>query len=131
MDKLRKFLNDPNVNPMLAGLAAGLYPILFYYTNNYTLINSWGHLGYFLTFFVLLPIVMLTLVDKIAKLKLFQKWKKYILPFLNLFIFFFLLKVCLYAGLQKKITLGILIVASLIAFFLYKYFHASKIARNL
>lgn len=122
MDKLRKFLNDPNVNPMLAGLAAGLYPILFYYTNNYTLINSWGHLGYFLTFFVLLPIVMLTLVDKIAKLKLFQKWKKYILPFLNLFIFFFLLKVCLYAGLQKKITLGILIVASLIAFFLYKYF---------
>ena len=38
------------------------------------------------------------------------------------FIFLFLLKVCLYAGLQKKITLGILIASILVAIFLYRFF---------
>lgn len=122
MNRIRKFLSSETVHPVLAAIAAGIYPILFYYTNNYTLINSWAHLAYFITFFLVVPIGIFSISAWLSKLKLFLKWQKYVLPFLNIFVFLFLLKVCLYAGLQKKITLGIFIVSCMIAWFLYKHF---------
>ncbi|PKA83618.1 sulfatase-like protein [Ulvibacter sp. MAR_2010_11] len=119
---LQKFLQSPGTHPILAGVAAGLYPVLFYYTNNYTLVDSWGHLGYFTLFFLLIPIASFVTIDRISKIKTFAKWQKYVLPFLNLFVFLFLLKICLYAGLQKKIALGILIISAIAAFYLHKHF---------
>jgi hypothetical protein len=122
MNALRKFIANSTVSPALAALAAGLYPILFYYTNNYTLINSWSHLAYFLTIFLGVPLVLFNIAARLSKLKLFEKWQKYVLPFLNVFTFLFLLKVCLYAGFQKKISLGVLLVSLVVVWFLYRYF---------
>ena len=122
MNGWRKFLANDTVSPVLAALAAGLYPILFYYTNNYTLINSWSHFAYFLTIFLAVPVVFFSFTAWLSKMKIFSKWQKYILPFLNVFVFLFLLKVCLYAGIQKKISLGILLVSLLIVWFLYRHF---------
>ena len=52
------FLNNGKAYSLLTALAAGLYPLLFYYTNNYKMINSWEHLGYFVSIFLLLPMVV-------------------------------------------------------------------------
>lgn len=119
---LGKFIADNKQYPILAAIAAGSYPILFYYSNNYTLINTWSHLAYFVFVFLLIPIVVFVIAHRLSKLPLFSKWRNYVLPFLNIFVFLFLLKVCLYAGIQKKISLGILIIAVLFALFLYKHF---------
>ncbi|MCW9036287.1 MULTISPECIES: hypothetical protein [Altibacter] len=118
---LQKFLSDTREYPALAAVAAGLYPVFFYFTNNYTLINTWGHVGYFTLFFLVVPVIGFWLIHKLSKRFVPIRWQKYILPFLNVFVFLFLLKVCLYAGLQKKMTLGILVIAALFSYFLYKH----------
>jgi len=122
---LREFLSNDKQYPVLYAIAAGLYPVLFYFTNNYTLINTWTHLAYFAIVFLTIPVIVFLIAHRLSKLPVFSKWQKYVLPFLNVFVFLFLLKVCLYAGIQKKISLGIIIIAGLFALFLYK--HIKKI----
>jgi Sulfatase len=122
MSFVRKFLDSEKSFPLLTGLAAGLYPMLFYYSNNFSLINSWGHFRYFLMMFLLLPIFGIFLLDKITKGPKFDRYRKYLIPFLNLFIFLFLMKVCLYGGLQKKMIVVIGLVSIAFAYFLYKHY---------
>ncbi|MEZ4859141.1 MAG: sulfatase-like hydrolase/transferase [Flavobacteriaceae bacterium] len=110
---------------LLAGLASGLYPILFYYSNNFALVNSWEHLNYFLFFFLLLPVSGFFLIFQLFNLPFLKKWQKYVLPFLAVFVFLFLMKVCLYSGFQKEIV-GVIFCLSVILSFLF-YKHLKKI----
>ncbi|WP_432410151.1 sulfatase-like hydrolase/transferase [Rasiella sp. SM2506] len=107
---------------VMAALAAGLYPLLFYVSNNYTLVNSWSHLVYFISVFLLAPVAIFCLLKVVASLSIFEKIEKFVLPFLNLFVFLFFLKTALYAGFQIWMVLGIGVVALLYTFFFYKYF---------
>jgi hypothetical protein len=120
-NRLQKFISNGKSYPILTAISAGLYPVLFYYKSNYTLVNSWGHFGYFMLMFLLLPIIIFVIAHRISKLKIFLKWQKHVLPFLNFFTFLFLLKVCLYAGIQKKILVLVFVIAILFALFLYKH----------
>lgn len=122
MSFVRKFLDSKKSFPLLTGLAAGLYPILFYYSNNFSLINSWGHLRYFVIMFLVLPVSGIFLLHTLTKGPKFDRYRKYLLPFLNLFIFLFLMKVCLYGGLQKKMIVLIVVVSAAFAYFLYKHY---------
>lgn len=119
---IQRFLSSEKQFPVLAALAAGLYPIFFYYTNNYALVKSWQHLGYFVLVFVVAPIFIFFIAHRISKLSFFHKIEKYVLPFMGVFAFLFFLKVCLYAGLQKKMIVGIIGIAGLFAFFLHKHY---------
>lgn len=119
---LGKFLSNNKQYPVLAAVAAGLYPILFYFSNNYTLVNTWSHIWYFIFYFICIPIVLFVIANRISKIPLLSKWQKYVLPFLNVLVFLFLMKVCLYAGIQKKIILGILLFTGIYTFFLYKHY---------
>ncbi|QQX75519.1 MULTISPECIES: sulfatase-like hydrolase/transferase [Aequorivita] len=116
------FLNNGNAYPVLTAVAAGLYPLLFYYTNNYKMINSWGHLGYFVSVFLLFPIAVFFLAHKISGVNLFKKFQPFVLPFLNFFFFFSYLNIALYAGFNWLRTLIIFGVAVLLAFLLRKFF---------
>jgi hypothetical protein len=111
--------------PVVVAIAAGLYPVFFYFTNNYTLVNTWGHLGYFVVMFLLVPMVGFILIDRIFRFSFVKRWHKFILPFLNVFVFLFLMKVCLYAGMQNKLTLLIFVIALLFSLFLYR--HLAKV----
>lgn len=122
---MSRFLRSNKEMPLLAAVGAGLYPIFFYFTNNYTLINTSRHLAYFAVMFLLVPMVIFYAAHRIAKLDVFESWRKYVLPFLNIFTFLFLLKVCLYAGLQKKLIVLIFVASLIFAFLLYK--HLKKI----
>jgi len=107
---------------LLAALAAGLYPLLFYVSNNYTLVNSWGHLTYFVSIFIVAPALIFSLLKLISSISNFDKVEKFVLPFLNLFVFLFFIKTGLYAGLQIWMVAGITVVALGYAFFFYTYF---------
>ena len=119
---VQAFLSSNRQYPILAGIAAGLYPIFFYYSNNFTLINTWLHLLYFLLWFLVVPAGVIFLASKLFKIEKLSKWRKYIVPFLNIFIFLFLLKICLYAGIQRKMIVGIFIIAVLLSYFLKNHF---------
>ena len=115
------FLTNSKHYPVIYALGAGLYPTVFYFTNNYTLINTWSHVAYFSFVFISIPIVTFIIAHLLSKLAIFSKLRKYVLPFLNVFTFLFLLEVCLYADVQIYISLAILIIAALFALFLYKH----------
>ena len=56
-----------NFNPLLTGLICGFYPLVFYFSNNFSAINSWEHLGFFLLFFLGIPIVVFTVASLVFK----------------------------------------------------------------
>lgn len=116
-----KFLNDNKPYPIITAIAAGLYPVLFYYSQNYSIINSWAHVRYFFVFYILLPIVLFIAFYKLFATPSLKRYQKYVLPFLNVFTFFYILKVLLFVPPERKIILGIFIVATLFAKFLHKH----------
>ena len=118
---LRKFLEDKKQYPIITALGAGLYPIFFYYSNNYSLINTWKHLGFFIALFVLGPIAVFTIANKLANRKFFSKWKQYVLPFLNVLTFLIFIELCLYARIQMGLTIAAVVIAGLFAYFLHKH----------
>lgn len=116
------FLNDDKAYPVITAIAAGLYPLLFYYTNNYKLINSWGHFGYFSALFLLLPIALFFVSYKLFGISSLKKARPFVLPFLNFSFFFFYLNIDLYAGFSWVRTLVIFGIAVLLTFLLSKFF---------
>lgn len=122
MKFVRQFLTSERPYSLLAGFAAGFYPILFYYSNNYGLVNSWDHLWFFLINFLGVPVLGCFVGYRLFALGPLKRWRHLVVPFVNMFAFLFLLKVCLYAGLQKKISLAILVFAVLYAWFLWKHY---------
>ena len=119
-----KLFGSTKISAWIAAIAAGLYPMIFYFSANFPLVNSWAHVGYFLAMFIFMPVIVMVLAKLLGGLVI-PKWKHLIVPFLNVFFFLFLLKVCLYAGVQKKMILVIIMIAGLAAFFLHK--HLSKL----
>ena len=93
------FLNSKRQYPIVAAIASGLYPLIFYYSRNFTMIDSWEHLGIFVALFLVFPIIVFKIADVFAKKSTFSAGK-YLLPFLNLFLFLFLLKIILFSSRQ-------------------------------
>jgi hypothetical protein len=118
---LKKFFLTISEYPVLTGLSAGLYPIIFYYSKKFSLVNSWEQLGFFTIIFLGIPIFSCILFNWLFKTSALKKYKKYVLPFLNLFFFLFFLKMCLFVGVQKKMIIGILIISLLFAKFFFKH----------
>ncbi len=128
---LQKFLNNKRSFPVLAGILAGLYPMLFYASNNYTLINTLGHLGYFLMMYITIPVVVIWLLYTFSKKVVNGKYTKYVIPFLGSFIFLFLMHISYFGFLKKKISVGLLLIAVLIAFFLWRQFKKLIVIQGL
>jgi hypothetical protein len=118
---VRRFLSNDKKHPVLVALAVGLYPLLFLYSNNYTLVNTWSHLFYFILFYLFIPVILFLTVHRLQKLLVFSKWKKYYIPFLNIFGFLFFMMISYYAGFHKKVALIIFLTALVSARFLYMY----------
>ena len=118
---VQKFLSSTKDYPVLAGVLAGLYPLLFYATNNFTLVNTWGHFFYFTAVFIVIPILLIIAFLAVGKNIKNGDYKKYIIPFLSSFIFLFLMHISYYGMLKKKITAVLLLVAVLVALFLWKH----------
>lgn len=116
------FFEKDNLFPIISAIAAGLYPLLFYYTNNYKLINSWGHFGYFISLFILLPILVFFIANKVSEITFFRRLRSFKLPFLNFFFFFFFLNIALYAGFSWLRTFMVFVIASLLTFLFWKHF---------
>lgn len=110
---------------ILLGFASGLYPMLYNYYSNFTLVNSSGQFFYFLIVFLGLPIVSNLVIWVAAKnIAIVSKFYGPILTMSNLSWFSYLIILSAF-GLQRKIMVVAFIVAAIIALLLFK--HLKKI----
>ncbi|MEZ4818163.1 MAG: sulfatase-like hydrolase/transferase [Flavobacteriaceae bacterium] len=85
---------------LLIGIATGLYPLLFYYSNNFSLINSWKHVAFFLALFISFPIILMVMLHFLApKIRFVKAHYQGLLTFSNLFLFSLFILICLYASI--------------------------------
>ncbi len=122
---IQNFLDNGKEYPLLAGVLAGLYPVFFYATNNYTLVNTLSHLLYFTALFIVLPAVVIYTSYRVSKKLMKGAYTKYVIPVLGSFFFFFFMHIGIYGSLKKKITVGLFLLSCILGFFLWK--HAKKL----
>ncbi len=125
MNRLARICKNKNLFPVFVGLVCGLYPIFFYYSNNYSLINTWKHLGFFICLFLFVPMGTCYIGYRIFQMKIFEHYKKYLLPFLSVLFFLLYLEISLFATVKFWYTLGVVLIAILAAIFLHR--HLKKI----
>ncbi|MEM0517001.1 hypothetical protein [Aequorivita flava] len=109
-----------STNPVVVGLATGLYPFIYNYYSNFTLVDSLGQLYFFVAFFLLVP-VAINICIKIASKKIPFVAKNYILllTLSNLVGFASLLTFSI-LGPKKKIILLVIVLVFLLALLLKK-----------
>ena len=90
---IQSFLNSKKDYPLLAGVLAGLYPVFFYATNNYTLVNTFGHLLYFIGVFLVLPALLIYGVYQLSKRIKNGMYTKYVIPVFATFLFLSLIHI--------------------------------------
>tara|TARA_R110000850_G_scaffold16697_1_gene51688 strand:- start:28441 stop:29907 length:1467 start_codon:yes stop_codon:yes gene_type:complete len=125
LKKFIAFLSKDSVLPLLAGLASGLYPWAFYYSNNFKFVNSLEHIYFFLIFFIVLPIISYYLIYFLMRRNSLLLFKRVVLPFVSSFVFFYLSMIALYAQVgYKKIALALflaVVVAGVCAYVMNLY----------
>ncbi len=111
-------IKDTKLSPWFVGLCSGLYPILFYAGNNYSLVNSWGHLVFFILGFLVLPGIIAAFGAYLLKKISASHWIETWLALIGFGLFFFFIKVTLLEAPHRKITAAILLLAAVYAYFL-------------
>lgn len=123
-EKLLGFVESDKDVPLLAGFGVGFYMMLFYYSRNFALANSWQQFLFFTGYYVLLPMLTLFFAYKIMSLLKLDVYKKNLLfvGVLSFFSFYFL-QVNSTGGVSKKmIFIGIFILACIISIRFKKYY---------
>jgi len=122
-NKVIQFIESKKEYPIIAAIAAGLVPLVFYYSRNFTLINSWSQFLYFLVYFLFIPIVTFKLADVLCtRVSFFKPAKKYALPILN-FSWSTYMLIYVSIGFSIKIIGLAFLLILLATFLLYKYFN--------
>ncbi|WP_310990988.1 hypothetical protein [Aequorivita marina] len=117
----QKYFKQP-VNPGITGLICGFYPFVFYFSNNFSAINSWEHLGFFFLFFIGIPIVVFSLASLVLKYsEALSKYKMQILFVLIIMTVATLMSQAMYLTIKKKLLLGLLIISVLAAWKLHAH----------
>ena len=121
-EKLNSFINNSKDYPLFSGLICGLYVFVFYYSNNYTAINSISHLVYFVSVFIGLPIIVFgSLYHFFGLIKVLKKYRQHLLFVLIIVFTAALLSQAMYLTLKKKFLLGLLVMSVLLSIKLFKH----------
>ena len=121
-DRIINFTKSEKEFPLLAALAAGLYPLLFYYYSNYTLLNSWQQFTFFIIYFLLIPVLVFKVATfLVQRIEFFKPIKRYVLPLLN-FGWSAFLMVIITKGFNYKYIAFTVLVALILAVLFSKHF---------
>lgn len=108
--------------PVKLAVLCGLYPLLFYYSNNYSAINSPVHLAFFILFFIGSPLFVFGLGYYVfGKLKRVRPYKLHFLFVATVSLTVALMSQAIYLTIRKKLLLGVILVSVFISFHLYKH----------
>ena len=109
------FLNNDKQFPTVIAIAAGLYPMLYRYSRNFSLVNSGSHLLFFLVVFIGIPIVVYNISYWLLKRAKLVRFSTGLSALFNVFSFLFFIKTIIYFGLHLKKTLLVIFLAILFA----------------
>lgn len=124
-DRVIAFTSKSDVSPVLAAFTAGLYPLLYTYNSNFTLVCSWSQFGFYVLTFILIPVIVFWLLNYgVKRIKSLHKYDKYLIPVLNFTAFTFFIILSTY-GFKKKILVVALCLAAILAVLMFK--HIKKI----
>jgi len=112
--QIRNFLIKDKYLPLIAGLASGLYPWAFYFTNNFDFVNSWDHFFFFLNSFIVLPTIVYYVFFFVMRKKYLPTFKNIVLPTLNALVFFTLTMLALFAAIRWKHAVLIAVLTGII-----------------
>ncbi|TYB74513.1 hypothetical protein ES677_03815 [Bizionia gelidisalsuginis] len=125
------FIDSEKQYPLLAAFASGLYPLLYYYNANFTLINSWSQFAFFISLFLILPMVVFyvayVVINKINGLK---KYGSHLLAILNFSWLGFLILLST-EGLKLKLLAVILVIAFILGFILHNHLKKAVVLQLL
>ncbi|MCZ6595138.1 MAG: sulfatase-like hydrolase/transferase [Bacteroidetes bacterium] len=97
-------------------LICGFYPLVFYYSNNFYAVNSFGHLGYFILFFIGLSLAGFALIELFFTVKKdLRKYRPHTLFIAVLMITATLMSYAIKLRLQKKLLVVIFVVSILLS----------------
>jgi len=124
-EKFNLFLNNAKDYPILAGFSVGFYAFVFYFSNNFDLVNSWQQILVFLLNFIFFPTAIVFLIFKIiqkSKFSSFATQSIFIMMLVLLPIYLFGVSNLLAS--YKKFGLLVVLILCLIIFKIknYKYF---------
>ncbi|HEX9825502.1 MAG TPA: sulfatase-like hydrolase/transferase [Flavobacteriaceae bacterium] len=108
--KIIKFLNSNRQFPVIAAIAAGLYPLLYYYDSNFTLVNSWSQFSNFVLYYLVVPAILFYTVTKIIyQIDSLKKYIGHIITILNIACFGFLIVISTYGFGLKALVLVVVL----------------------
>ncbi|MEH6763254.1 MAG: hypothetical protein V7655_02045 [Aequorivita antarctica] len=113
------------ISPVTVGLATGLYPFLYNYWSNFTLVDSLSQLLFFVVFFLVFPITVNIILKISSKKSIFISKNYTLLLTLSNLVGFATFITFSMVGAKKKLILLIIILTIGLAFLLKK--HLSKV----
>ena len=120
-EKVIQFINGSKKYVIVAALASGLYPLLYYYNANFTLVNSWSQFGFFIVCFLLIPCLVFWTANFIFNyIGVLKRYNKYVIPILN-FTLFAVLLVISTQGFRKIILALAILISFVLAILFYKH----------
>ncbi len=94
----------------------GFYPLVFYVSNNFYAVNSWGHLGYFILFFIGLSMAAFVLLELFfGAFKNLRKFRPQALFISVVMVTAMLMSWAIRLRLQKKVLAVILLASVLLS----------------
>jgi len=129
MEKLRQkilaFIYAPKDTPLLAGFVVGLYMLLYYYSKNYNLANSWLRLAVFTVYFVLVPVAIIFLGYTFFGVIKKGKWQKqFLFIAVPSIMAFYLLQLSWMGEVKRLVFAGFFLVVVLLSFWLKRFYKA-------
>jgi hypothetical protein len=119
--KVSRFSSSSKSFPIVAALASGLYPLLYVYYSNFTLVCSWSQFAFYVFILLTIPVLIFSLaVFASKKISILAKYNSYIIPVLNICAFVFFMVLVTY-GFKKKILVVVLFLSFLLAIAIYKH----------
>jgi hypothetical protein len=123
---INSFINNEKEYPVLAAISAGLYPLLYCYDMNFTLVNSWSQFFFYIFLYLVIPVFIFgIIVYFVKKIKLQETYRKYVVSILNVTFFAFFIVLSTSGIRNKKTVLLALVIAFVLAIIMSK--HIKKI----
>lgn len=102
------------------GLAAGLYPFLHFYSNNFNIADSWVQFAFLVSLCLLLPVALALLIPWAFSFGPLKKLQKYSLTAVNFVVFICLLSLMIF-HFKNVLLAGLLLGGGLLSLVLYRF----------